>query len=152
GAGARREFSAAAEGRTIPERGDSSASRTAAAARESVQRAYETTAQGGGREMGTTAQTMQTVDFFYSMVEHAPLAYLFVQPDGTIAYLNARGHEVLRELAPHLGAGPEQLVGRSVEQLYTAIPVLRSRSEGLRSPVIERVSVGPETVEIRLIP
>lgn len=76
-------------------------------------------------------QTAPGTDNFYGMVEAAPQAMLYVDGNGVVTYLNRKGHEQVRQLASALGFGPEQLVGGSIERLFTAIPTLRNELQQL---------------------
>ena len=89
---------------------------------------------------------------FFGMVEHAPLTKFFIQPDGTVSYLNGKGHEVLRSLSETLGFGPEELVGGSVDRVYTILPELEQAARNLTEQKTVRVQLGDETLDVYLIP
>jgi hemoglobin-like flavoprotein len=68
----------------------------------------------------------QNFDQFYGMVEFAPLTNFFVELDGTVSYLNRKGHQILRQLSDKLGFGPEELVGGPISRLYRVLPEIGS--------------------------
>ena len=66
-----------------------------------------------------SSSTDQSAAQFYGMIEASPFAALFVEEDGTVGYLNAKGQELFSEFAETFGFGPEELVGGSVSQLLS---------------------------------
>jgi methyl-accepting chemotaxis protein len=59
---------------------------------------------------------------YYQIVESSPYTQYLVGTDGTVSYLNKKGHDIIRDHETDLGFGPEGLVGQSVSILATAIP------------------------------
>ncbi len=125
--------------------------------------AAESSAQKENREMSVeslkkTANTSaparpaQNFDQFFGMVEYAPLTKFFVQPDGTVSYLNRKGHEVLRKLADKLGFGPEDFVGGSIQRLYRVLPEIETAARSMREQTSLRVQLKEEWLDIYLIP
>ncbi|WLD11511.1 methyl-accepting chemotaxis protein [Planctellipticum variicoloris] len=97
-------------------------------------------------------QTAPGTDNFYGMVEAAPQAMLYVDGNGVVTYLNRKGHEQVRQLASALGFGPEQLVGGSIERLFTAIPTLRNELQQLSAARSFDASIAGATLNVVLSP
>lgn len=113
----------------------------------------QTNGQNFGRDVDISSSTSQQ-EFaqFFGMVDSAPLTKFFVGVDGTVTYLNQKGHEVFGSLSKVLGFGPEDLVGGSIKRLFAVIPTLESAANNLHSQRQVRVRIGTESVDITLIP
>jgi len=91
-------------------------------------------------------------DQFFGMVDTSPVCRFFVNHEGTVTYLNQKGHEVFRSLESELGFEPEEIVGGPVSRLFGAFPELQKATKGLSSPKSLRVTLGTDTIDITLIP
>ncbi|MGE3313729.1 MAG: methyl-accepting chemotaxis protein [Planctomycetaceae bacterium] len=95
----------------------------------------------------------QNFDQFYGMVEFAPLTKFFVQTDGTVSYLNRKGHQVIRQLSDKLGFGPEEFVGGPVSRLYKVLPEVETAARSVTTHQTSvRVQLQNEWLDIYLIP
>lgn len=103
-------------------------------------------------EKSPTSVHATKADQFYGMVENAPLTKFFVDLEGTVTYLNLKGHEVIRKLADSLGFGPEQFVGGPVSRLFAVIPELRDEMRDLKKTKTLRTQIGEEFLDIYMIP
>jgi len=89
---------------------------------------------------------------FYSMVENSPLAFVFVQADGTVTYLNANGQKLFTDLSSELGFQPQDFVGGSISRLNAVAPEIQSAISSLNSATTLTLKLHEETIEINLVP
>ena len=86
------------------------------------------------------------------MVEHSPAASVLVAADGTIAFLNRLGQQVLDGLGEHLGIDTTKLVGHPLERLVSRTAALKSALRNLSVPATVRLTLGDELVDVQLVP
>lgn len=89
---------------------------------------------------------------YFAMAEYATQAMLLVQLDGTVSYLNRRGHELFQQLEEQLDISPEDLVGGNLKRLYRKVKGLEQAASRLRTPTKLRASVGEEWIDIDFVP
>ncbi|MFK7777606.1 MAG: globin domain-containing protein, partial [Gimesia sp.] len=100
-------------------------------------------------ESAATEQS-QNLDQFYGIVEYSSQATLFLNPEGTVTYLNRKGQELIEQLSGDLGVQPQQLVGGSINQLFQKLPDLQLALSGLSGEKTITVPLGERFVEISL--
>ncbi len=91
-------------------------------------------------------------DQFFGMVEFAPLTKFFIDLEGTVTYLNQKGHEVFRTFEEELGFGPEEFVGGPASRLYALFPEMQRAVKGLSTTKTLQLRLGAETINVYLIP
>lgn len=92
------------------------------------------------------------LDQFFEIVDNSTQAMLLIQADGTVAYVNRRGHELFNELEEKLDIAPEDLVGANVKQLNRRVKGLEQASSRLKGPTKVRAAIDDQWVDIELVP
>jgi methyl-accepting chemotaxis protein len=107
-----------------------------------------------GVRNGSTAATppAEQTALFYGMVEASPAAMMAVLGDGTIFYANRKAQELLRQLQPVLGFGPQDLVGGPVRRLFRALPEIDLPPSRSLQPRTVKARAGNESLEIVMTP
>lgn len=107
-----------------------------------------------GVRNGSTAGTppAEQTALFYGMVEASPAAMMAVLGDGTIFYANRKAQDLLRQLQPVLGVGPQELVGGPVRRLFRALPDLDLPPSRSMQPRTVKARAGNEMLEIVMTP
>jgi methyl-accepting chemotaxis protein len=91
-------------------------------------------------------------DQFYGMVEFAPTAGFFVGTDGSVSYLNRRGHELIRQLGEELGFEPEEFVGGPVSRLHNVFPELARQLKTLTDRKTVQWNLRDQVLQVTLAP
>ncbi|HVW00661.1 MAG TPA: GAF domain-containing protein, partial [Planctomycetaceae bacterium] len=107
---------------------------------------------GRGAAGSVNGDSAAPADQFYGMVETAPLAQVFVRPDGTIHYLNRKAHELFQGLSGVIGVEPADLVNASVEQFYRAFPTLKGAMQNPGRDAKVALRVEKEHFEVQVHP
>jgi methyl-accepting chemotaxis protein len=91
-------------------------------------------------------------DLFYGVAEVAPICLIIEDMTGKVTFLNRRGHEVVRQLAPVLGLTPEQIVGQPVARILQRMTGYEQDSSRVTSPKSFEATIQGEHIQVMLNP
>lgn len=94
------------------------------------------------------AKANKAANQFYGMIEASPFAAIFVQQNGTIDYINAKGQAFFQENLATFGINAEQLVGNPTNQLLSLSPELAQGAISLNAEPI-RFTKNDQWFEVR---
>ena len=91
-------------------------------------------------------------DLFYGVAEVAPICLIVEDLSGKVTYLNRRGHDVIRQLAPVLGLTPEQIVGQPMQRVLERVSGYEQESSRAVATKSFEAKIKDEHVQVILNP